>query len=133
MNDALFPFGYGLSYTNFEIGNATLSKATINANETVQLSILVRNTGKQNGTEVVQVYVHKVNDVDGPLKTLRGFKRVIIAAGKSEQITIDLPPSSFEFYDWSQRKMAVTPGEYEVYYGNSSDVKDLKMINILII
>jgi len=130
MNDALFPFGYGLSYTAFKIGEARLSKTTIAANETVQLTIPVTNAGKRDGVEVVQVYVRKVNDIDGPLKTLRGFKRVEIPAGKNQQVAIDLSPSSFEFFDWSQRKMMVTPGEYEVYYGNSSDSKSLKMCRI---
>ena len=80
----------------------------------------------------MQVYIRKVNDVDGPIKTLRGFKRVDVAAGKSQQAVIDLTPASFEFYDWAQNKIAVTPGEYEVLYGNSSDAKDLKTANIKI-
>jgi len=133
MNDALFPFGYGLSYTTFSIGSSILSKTTIKANESVQLIMPVTNTGKRDGTEIVQIYVRKLNDLEGPLKTLKGFKRVELAAGKSQMVTIDLPSSSFEFYDWSQRKMMVTPGEYEIYYGNSSDTKDLKMSKIRIL
>ena len=133
MDDALFPFGYGLSYTTFKIGNGRLSKTAINPEETVQLTIPVTNTGKRDGVEVVQVYVRKVNDIEGPIKTLRGFKRIEIPKGKTKKVSIELSPSSFEFYDWSQRKMMVTPGEYEVYYGNSSDVKDLKMVKITIL
>jgi len=133
MNDALFPFGYGLSYTSFSIGSSTISKTTIKSNESVQLTVPVTNTGKLAGTEIIQVYVRKLNDLEGPLKTLKGFKRVELAAGKSQMATIDLPSSSFEFYDWSQRKMMVTPGDYEVYYGNSSDPKDLKMSKIRIL
>jgi beta-glucosidase len=110
MTDALFPFGFGLSFTCFNIGTASLSKTSIKANEAINLTVPVTNTGKRDGTEIVQVYVRKVNDVEGPLKTLKGFKRVEVAAGKTHNVTIDLPPSSFEFYDWSQRKMAVTPG-----------------------
>jgi beta-glucosidase len=130
--DHLFPFGFGLSYTNFEIGIANVSKSTIKADEAISISIPVKNTGKLAGTEIVQVYVRKVNDVDGPLKTLRGFQRLEIPAGKAGKATISLPPSSFEFYDWSQRKMAVTPGEYEVLYGNSSDAAYLKTTIITI-
>ncbi|WP_293053710.1 xylan 1,4-beta-xylosidase [Paludibacter sp.] len=132
MTDALFPFGYGLSYTKFTIGNATLDKNTLSANEDVKVTIPVSNTGKRQGTEILQVYVRKVNDVDGPLKTLKGFQRVSLNAGQKTNVTIDLPSSSFEFYDWSQRKMMVTPGEYEIFYGNSSDAKDLKKATVVI-
>jgi beta-glucosidase len=71
--------------------------------------------------------VHKVNDTDGPLKTLKGFKRIELAAGKSGQAVINLPSASFGFFDRTSGKMAVNPGEYEIWYGNSSDTRDLKM------
>lgn len=132
MSDPLFPFGFGLSYTNFKIGKATVDKSEIKSNETVKLTVPVTNAGKRSGTEIVQVYIHKVNDIEGPIKTLRGFQRVELAAGKSGQATIDLTPSAFEFFDWAQRKMMVTPGNYEVLYGNSSDVKALKSLKITI-
>lgn len=132
MEDALFPFGYGLSYTSFELGPATLSKSLIDADETIELAVPVKNSGKMNGTEIVQVYVRKVNDIEGPVKTLKGFKRVEVAVGETRQVNIELPPSTFEFYDWRQRKMAVVPGEYEIFYGNSSDDKDLKSILVAI-
>jgi beta-glucosidase len=132
MQDPLFPFGFGLSYTNFKIGIASLSKTSLKADETIELSVPVTNIGKMDGTEIVQVYVHKTNDTDGPLKTLRGFQRVEIETGKTRQVTIKLPPSSFEFFDRNQQKMAVTSGEYEIYYGNSSDPGDLKMSKITI-
>ena len=132
MEDALFPFGYGLSYTSFEIGTANLSKSTLKSNESLQLTIPVKNTGKRDGTEIVQVYIKKVNDVEGPLKTLKGFKRVAVPVGQTQQAFINLPPASFEFYDWAQRKMAVTPGDYLIFYGNSSDSKNLKTVNVKI-
>lgn len=133
MNEALFPFGYGLSYTTFTIGGAQLNKTTIKAGESITLTIPVTNTGKHDGVEVVQVYIRKVNDNEGPLKTLRGFKRVQIPAGLTQQVAIELTPSSFEFYDRRQRKMAITPGEYEFFYGTSSDPKNLRsgIISIL--
>jgi beta-glucosidase len=63
---------------------------------------------------------------------LKGFKRIELAAGKSGQAVVNLPPTSFEFFDRTSGKMAVAPGEYEIWYGNSSDVKDLKMAIITI-
>jgi beta-glucosidase len=132
MSDPLFPFGFGLSYTTFSIGNAKLSNTTIKSNESVELTIPVSNKGKRNGTEIVQVYVRKVNDTDGPLKTLKGFQRVAVSAGKTAQAVINLPYNSFEFFDRSTGKMDVAAGEYEVLYGSSSDAKDLKTTKITV-
>ena len=108
-------------------------QSTIHANESLTIAIPVTNTGKLNGAEVIQVYVRKIDDTEGPIKTLRGFKRIDISTGKTKQVNIELSPSSFEFYDWTQRKMAVTPGEYEILYGNSSNPKDLKITKITIL
>jgi beta-glucosidase len=132
MSDPLFPFGFGLSYTTFSIGNAEIQRNKISKDGNVELTIPVSNTGKRAGTEIIQVYVHKANDTDGPFKTLKGFKRIELAAGKSGQAAINLPSGSFEFFDRISGKMAVTPGEYEIWYGNSSDVRDLKMATITI-
>ncbi len=132
MTDPLFPFGYGLSYTIFSIGTADLSKAKINRGESTTLTIPVANTGKRDGTETVQVYVRKVNDTNGPLESLRGFQRVAVAAGKTEQATITLPSTAFEFFDRTSGAMAEAAGEYEVWYGNSSAAKDLKMAKVVI-
>jgi beta-glucosidase len=132
MSDALYPFGFGLSYTTFSIGNAQISKAKIEKDGIVDLVIPVTNTGKQDGTEIVQVYVHKVNDTDGPLKTLRGFQRVNVASGKTGQAVINLPCTSFEFFDRASGKAIVASGDYEVWYGTSSDAKDLKSMKVTI-
>jgi beta-glucosidase len=132
-SEPVFPFGYGLSYTSFEVGNAQASKTIIKSNEGVALTIPISNTGKRDGVEVVQVYVHRANDADGPSKTLRAFQRVNIAAGKTNKVAINLPSAAFEFYDTRSGKMQVMPGEYELWYGNSSGAKDLKMtkVNVL--
>ncbi len=130
MSDPLFPFGFGLSYTTFAIGNAQINKTDITKDDVVQLTIPVANTGRRAGTEIVQVYVRKVNDIHGPLKTLRGFQRVDVAAGRTAEASIALPPSAFEFFDRTSGRMSLTAGDYEVWYGSSSDAKDLKMATI---
>jgi beta-glucosidase len=76
---------------------------------------------------------HKVNDTDGPIKTLRGFQRVKVPAGKTQNITISLPYKSFEFFNRAKGKIDVTSGEYEIWYGNSSAAKDLKMLKVIVI
>jgi beta-glucosidase len=127
MSDPLFPFGFGLSYTTFSIGTAQICNNMTGKDGNVEVTLPVSNTGKRSGTEILQVYVHKVNDTDGPLKTLKGFKRVELAAGKTGQVVVNLTSVSFEFFDRTSGKMAVTPGEYEIWYGNSSGAGDLKM------
>jgi beta-glucosidase len=127
MSDPLFPFGFGLSYTTFSIGTATISNNKISRDGNTELTVPVSNTGKLTGTEIIQVYVRKTNDTEGPLKTLRGFQRIEVAAGKSNKALIYLSASSFGFFDRTSGKMAVTAGDYEIWYGNSSNVKDLKM------
>jgi beta-glucosidase len=132
MSNPLFPFGFGMSYTTFSIGKATLSKTLISADDTIEITVPVVNKGKCEGTEIVQVYVRKENYPDGPLKTLKGFQRVKVAAGRTGQAVISLPYMSFEFFDRPSGKMAVTAGEYEVLYGNSSNDTELKVSKITI-
>jgi beta-glucosidase len=132
MSDPLFQFGFGLSYTSFNIGNAGFSNTTLKPQETLELTIPVSNIGKYKGTEIIQVYIHKVNDTDGPVKTLRGFQRVIVEPGNTSKAVITLPYSAFEFFDKSSGKMTITSGVYEIWYGTSSDTKDLKISEITI-
>jgi beta-glucosidase len=130
--EPLFPFGFGLSYTTFNIGNAKASKQMISNNESIQLTIPVTNTGKRDGTEVLQVYVRKPGDTDGPVKTLRAFKRVPVATGKTALVSINLPAKTFEFYNKLNGDVDVSRGKYELLYGTSSDSKDLKPLEITI-
>ena len=125
-DDPLFAFGYGKSYTTFRIGTATTS--TSNGNHI--LRIPVENTGKCDGTEVVQAYVRNPADVDGPLKSLRAFKRVTVKAGQTVEVELELTPQSFELFDTETNTMRTKPGRYEVFYGNSSRNQDLKKVEI---
>jgi beta-glucosidase len=128
----LFPFGFGLSYTTFSVGTAKLDKSQINKNESINISIPVANTGKRDGTEVLQLYVRKTDDTTGLNKTLKAFKRIPVAAGKTELATLNIPSKSFQFYDPLDGQLRVLPGSYEIMYGTSSDNKDLKSLKITI-
>jgi beta-glucosidase len=77
--------------------------------------------------------LHKLNDTDGPLKTLRAFKRVDVAAGKNAIATIQIPSKSLEWFDTSTNTVRVHAGEYELLYGTSSDSKDLKSLKLTIL
>ena len=118
----LFPFGYGLSYTTFDISKGRLNKKTISAGQGLNFKVNVKNTGKYDGAEVVQVYVRKVDDTEGPIKSLRAFRRVPLKAGETCVVSIDLLPTTFEFFDPTTNTMRIMPGKYEIMYGNSSDV-----------
>lgn len=130
MSDPLFPFGFGLSYTTFSIGDAKASTQELQKEQSLELTIPVTNTGKRAGTEIVQVYVRKIGDDKGPIKTLKGFQRVEVQVGRTAQSVITLPYRSFEFFDSEWGQLNVKPGAYEVLYGTSSDSKDLKTLQI---
>ena len=132
MSDPLFPFGYGLSYTTFSIGNAQLDKTEIKTDDAVNLTIPVSNTGKRGGVEIVQVYMRKIGDSDGPLKTLKAFKRVELNAGETKEIKMTLPSTTFDCFDSSTNTVRTTTGEYELLYGTSSDNNDLKPLKVVI-
>ena len=123
-NDALFPFGYGLSYTSFSLGEPVVSGLTVN--------VPVTNTGKFDGTETVQLYIRNLQDPEGPLKSLRAFQRVNVKAGKTVTAELKLTDISFEFWDPETNTMRVKPGKYEVLVGTSSQDKDLKKLSISI-
>ena len=125
-NDPLFAFGYGLSYTQFQIGDGTLEKQGDN----YKMTIPVTNTGKRDGTEIVQLYIRDMSDKEGPIKSLRAFQRVDVKAGQTSQVSLVLTPKSFEFFDTETNTMRTKPGNYQIFYGNSSRPEDLKTTTI---
>ena len=127
-NDALYPFGYGLSYTSFEIRNEKLEMR----NDGGSMTVDVVNTGKKDGTEIVQLYIRNLQDPDGPLKSLRAFQRVDVKAGQTATATLKLERKSFEFWDPETNTMRVKPGRYEILVGTSSADKDLKKMEVKI-
>jgi beta-glucosidase len=114
--EPLFPFGYGLSYTTFKIDKGQVRHKA----DGITVSTNVTNTGKREGTEIVQVYLRRPADTDGPAKSLRGYCRVNLQPGESREVVIDLPRERFEMWDAQTNTMRVLPGDYEVMVGNSS-------------
>jgi beta-glucosidase len=126
--DPLFPFGFGLSYTTFDISPPHLSAGKINADGTVTVSIDVRNTGKVAGDEVVQLYVHEmVSSVTRPVEELKGFRRVTLAPGQTTTVQFTLDRSAFALWD-EHMKHVVEPGNFEIMVGpNSVDLKKVML------
>lgn len=120
----LFSFGYGLSYTTFEFGTPKY-----NAKKGV-VTVEVANTGKRDGDEVVQVYIKRIADTEGPNKTLKAFKRVNLKAGEKKVISIDFKRGNFEGWDPEHNVMRVVAGKYQMMVGNSSRDCDLKTIEV---
>lgn len=127
--DPLFPFGYGLSYTTFQYGDMKLDE-TIKAGETAQVTIPVTNTGNRDGEEIVQLYLRKQGDSEGPAKTLRAFKRIQIPAGETLNVTLELTPKQWEWWDAQTNTMRTTAGTFEVMVGGSSRDSDLQVKTI---
>ncbi len=124
--EPLFPFGHGLSYTTF-----TLSSPAYSVHEgSAVVTCNVKNTGRREGTETVQVYLRRPADTDGPLKTLRAYQRVTLKPGQSSTVSIDLPRERFETWDAATNTMRVLPGQYELMVGTSSADKDLQKVLI---
>ena len=126
-DDALFPFGYGLSYTTFEIRNEKLDMRN-DGGCTVTVDVV--NTGKKDGTEIVQLYIRNLQDPEGPLKSLRAFQRVSVKTGQTAAVKLSLDRKSFEFWDSETNTMRVKPGQYEILIGNSSADKDFKRLSL---
>jgi beta-glucosidase len=131
-NDALFPFGFGLTYTNFSYGKVSLSRTDLplreanssGAQKLMTATVTVTNTGSRAGTEVVQCYVRNLGaSVEQPVRSLEGFKRVTLQPGESNQVTFDLGFTELSFYN-AESKAVIEPTHYTVWIGGSSLAKD---------
>lgn len=126
-NSALYPFGFGLSYTNFTYSDIKLSSNTMTQKGEIKASVEVKNTGNFDGEEVVQLYIHdKVGSTTRPVKELKGFQKVFIKKGESQTITFTISVNDLKFYDNNLNYQAEA-GEFELMIGTNSE--DLKKVN----
>ena len=128
--EPLYPFGYGLSYTSFRYGQATVSGETISTATPVTVNIPVTNTGNRDGEEVVQLYVSRPGDTDGPQRTLRAFRRVAVAKGQTVTVSFTLTPETVEWFDTATNTVRPLPGDYDILFGGSSRLSDLHRLRL---
>lgn len=123
-NDPLYPFGYGLSYTTFEYGEPRLTAKTMNRDGSICMTVNIKNTGGREGTEVVQLYIRDlVASVSRPVKELKGFERITLAAGESRDVTFNITADMLKFYN-GDLQYVLEPGDFEIMVGpNSRDVQ----------
>lgn len=117
-----FAFGYGLSYSQFNISNVKVNSTKFKQDATIKISCTVRNTGNVTGAEVVQVYVGKPKSkVERAIKELKGFKKLELVKGESKTVTIDIPVSSLAYYNVLKKNWEIEKGTYIIYVGNASN------------
>ena len=128
----LFPFGHGLSYTQFEYSDLKLNSSKVKNDGEVELQFTIRNTGKLKGDEVTQVYVHcNEASIKVPVNQLKRFKRITLNPGESEIPTFKIPSSEFSFYSTKTNDLQTEPGKWEIQVGSSS--KDIRLKKTLTI
>ncbi|TKC04427.1 beta-glucosidase BglX [Pedobacter frigoris] len=126
-NEPLYPFGYGLSYTTFAYSDLKLSKSSFKPGESITASIIVTNTGQLAGKEVVQLYIRDLaGSSTRPVKELKGFQKISLAAGESKTVTFKISAEDLKFYN-SELKFIAEPGDFNLFIGaNSKDVSTIK-------
>ena len=128
----LYPFGYGLSYTQFEYSNLKLNSDKVKKDGEIELQFTVKNTGKMKGDEVAQVYVHSVNAaIKVPINQLKRFQRITLAPGENKTLTFKIPASDLSFYDIKTNNFKIEPGKWEIQVGSSC--KDIRLTNSITI
>ena len=119
-NEALFPFGHGLSYTNFVYSDLKLSSNTLVKEQTATAEVTLTNTGKYDGAEVVQLYIEdKVRSITPPAKELKAFQKVYLKAGESRVIEFNITKETLSFWNAALQFVA-EPGEFSVHIGGNS-------------
>jgi beta-glucosidase len=120
-NAPLFPFGYGLTYTDFKYSNLKLSKNSLRSEETVDVTFTIQNAGNYDSDEVTQLYVSfPGSNVERPVKSLKGFKRVFVKKGETARITITLKANDLMYWNTDQQKWTLEPGKISCFIGPSS-------------
>ena len=127
-----YAFGYGLSYTTFNVGQGKLSAKSMKKDGKVSVTVPVTNTGKREGTETVQVYVKRLDDAGAPIKALKGFQKLSLKPGETKKAEIVLDGEAFEYYNENIDELSVMPGRYKILYGTSSLDKDLKSFDFTV-
>ena len=127
-NDPLYPFGYGLSYTQFEYGNIELSAKQLKGNQTLTVTVPVKNTGKYAGKEVVQLYIRdEVGSITRPVQELKGFNKIELAPGETKNVSFNITPELLKFYN-GDLKFDWESGDFQIMIGtNSKDVQIAKV------
>ncbi|HTZ82694.1 MAG TPA: beta-glucosidase BglX [Candidatus Acidoferrales bacterium] len=120
----LYPFGYGLSYTKFSYDNLTLSQAEAKVGATLDVSVDVTNTGTRAGDTVAQLYIHqRAGSASRPVRQLKGFQRITLAAGAKQTLHFKLGPDELQFWSPTKKTWGVEPGQFDVWVGDSSRAK----------
>jgi beta-glucosidase len=128
----LFPFGFGLSYTNFAFSDLKIAPAKYTGSSDVTVTFTVTNTGKRAGGEVAQLYIGQQNPtISRPIRELKGFQKVFLQPGQSQQVTLQLNQRSFAYFNETTHKWDALAGKYGIFVGSSSQDSDLKLTGVV--
>ena len=131
VNSPLYPFGHGLSYTNFKYSNLTIDSTELDYNSKINISVKIENTGFFTGKEVAQLYIRDiVGSIARPMKELKGFEMIELAPGESKVVNFEIDSSLLEFYTY-ENKWEAEVGKFHAFIGTNSDVSDFKEFHLV--